>query len=58
MTRNKDVSKIKDKYDELNKSSKVHVKSLDMEMEFMDFLNLLCDPKEFNKVRKERKKEI
>ena len=54
MTRNKDVSKTKDKYEELNKSNKVHVKSLDMEMEFMDFLNLLCDPKEFKKVRNER----
>lgn len=59
MTRNKDVSKTKDKYDELNESKKVHVKSLDVEMDFMDFLNLLCDPKEFKKVRKERiKKDI
>ena len=54
MTRNKDVSKTKDKYNELNKSNKVHVKSLDTEMEFMDFLNLLCDPKEFKKIRNER----
>lgn len=54
MIRNNDITNTKDKHDKLNKSKKVHVKSLDMEMEFMDFLNLLCDPKEFNKVRNER----
>lgn len=55
MTKNKDIPNSKDKYDKLNESKKVYVKSLDMEMGFMDFLNLLCYPKEYEKIRNERR---
>lgn len=51
MTENKDISHSKDK---IEKSKIVYVESLGMEMEYMDFLNLLCDPLEFERIRKER----
>jgi len=54
VTGNKDTSNSKDKNYKLKKSKKVYVKDLNMEMEFMDFLNLMCDPVEYERIKNER----